>query len=267
MAEKIGFISFSAFDYLKANEHVSLKRKAYDTAHPTRSFFESHPAIPPWNNLAHIGNEPALRKTPAEYQPLMNEYHRYFFENAVRHENYLRWVRRHRAWDRETEVHFGRFTLLRDYLNDQYARADYMRRGRMHQIFDKANERAWLQSETLLAHSLNDEMKHKITNAKALQKKLAAQALYQQSAFNIPDERQAWKHRDEITRASPTTHEDRIALNVHIEPSWPQALAIAHYQQQIQKVPIAPVALNTNTAAGLQTPLAAPIVRRVNGLG
>jgi hypothetical protein len=267
MAEKIGFVSFSAFDFMGSSEHVSLKRRAYDANHPTRSFFTSHPSLPPWKNLADLGNERALRKTPPEFQPLMNEYHRYFFENAVRHENYLRWVRRHRAWDRETEIHFSRFTLLRDYLNDRFAREDYTRRGRLNQILDQAKQKAWLQSETLLAHSLNDEMERKMTNARALQKKLVEQALFRERAYALPNEREAWRHRDEVTRSAPTTHENRIPVHVHSEQRWAHSLAIAHYQQQLQEIPVAPTALNTHTSEGLQTPLAPPIVKRVNGLG
>ena len=110
MAEKIGFISFSAFDLKKANEFEAIKRQSFDRANPTQSWFQHHPAIPRWREIDQLGIEPALRRTPAEFQPLMNEYYRYFLENAVQHESYLRWVRRHRAWDRETEVTFARFT-------------------------------------------------------------------------------------------------------------------------------------------------------------
>lgn len=267
MAEKIGFMSFSAFDLRKATEFEAIRRNTYDTKHPTQSFFDHHPVNPPWNATAHIGNEPMQRKTPAEFLPLMNEYHRYFYENAVQHEAYLRWVRRHRAWDRETEVFFGRFNDLRDRLNDLYAAQDYVRRGRMHQIYDKATQRTWLNTELLETASANEAMEQKIRNAKTLQKKLEAQALYQQRAFEVPDERQAWKKREEASRVAPTTHENRVPLNVNVESPWVQALAISHYQQQIQQMPIAQAALHTQTGTALQSSQAAPIVKKVNGLG
>ena len=267
MAEKIGFISFSAFELQKANEFDGIKRKAYDTAHPTRSFFETYPPIPDWNRLARAGVEPIERKTPDEFLPLMNEYHRYFMENSLQNEAYLRWVRRHRAWDRETEVVFGRFSQLRDHLNDRFARDDYARRGRMHQIMDQATQKAWLHTEALLIASENEVIERRMHSAKALQKKLAAQAFFQQRTLGIESDREAWKSRDEATRIAPTTQENRIPLNVNAEQSWSQGLAIAHYQQQIQRMPIMALTPSTHTTVAAQTPLAVPIVKKVNGMG
>lgn len=265
MAEKIGFITFSAFDYQKSTEFDARKGNSYDTANPTQSFFERNPAMPPWKKLSQIGNEPMKRLTPPEFQPLMNEYHRYFLENAVKNEAYLRWVRRHRAWDRETEVVFGRFEQLRDHLNDRFAVNAYAQRGRLNQIFDHAMRRTWMNSEALISASATEAREQKIRSAKALQVKLEEQARYRDHAYKIPDERQIVQKREDPVKVLPPTRDIPIPLNANFENSWSHGLAIAHYQQQMQQSTIAPATLNTNSPNGLPSTPSVPLIKKVAG--
>lgn len=267
MAAKIGYVSFSAFELRKADEFVSIKRKAYDTADPTKSWFDRNPPIPPWQNGAHVGIEPAMQKTPSEFVPLMNEYHRFFLERSVEQEHYLRWLKRHRAWDRETEVHFRRFQDLRDHLNDRFAREDYTRRGRLHQIYDQATQKTWMQTDRLNAVSEREALEAKRRNALLLQKKLESEALYRNTQFEVPNERAMWKSREEVQKVSATSSEEKIAISVRTDPGWAHALALSHYQQAQGSIPVAPPPLATQTASTMQTALAPPVIKKVHGLG
>ncbi len=267
MAEKIGFVTFHAFDLKKVDEFDSKKWSADDIQNPTDTWFEKHPAIPRWRNPAELGIEPVVRKTPDQLKPLMNEYHRYFLENAVQHEAYARWARRHKAWDREAEIAMARFTKLRDYLNDKYASADYGRRGRVHEILTKAAQKTWLNTEIVNFSALNEAVTRQFESGKALQKALKDQAYFRNTAYSLPEREAFFKDRESESRKVGDGEKDKIPLLIESRMGWVSGLAFKHYLNEIERIPMAPPTVLSNTASTVQTPSSPPIVKKVSGLG
>ena len=218
MAEKIGFISFSAFELHRANEFDAIKTRLYDAQRPARSFFEVHPAQPPWKSPGSIGIEHVMRRTPPELMPLMNEYHRYFLENSVQHELYLRWWRRHHDWDHNTELYIKNFDELRDYINGRYDEDFYVQKGRLLAIDKMIQEKKW-QTEGMI---------EKVYVQKPMDKKSIEYA----------------RERTRIT-AEHRTREMLVSPNVG-PPRWAQLLAMAQYGQKAQ--PPAPANHYNSTA-------------------
>ncbi len=247
MAEKIGFISFTAFELHNANEFDGIKQRLYNLERPTRPYLSLHPALPPWRQLALLGNEPILRRTPTELEPLMNEYHAYFHDKTIQHEHYMRWWRRHHAWNRDEEIFFLRFDDLRNHLCEVYNRETYARQGRMQAIFRKAAERSWHTGEVNLAlgdrqHSESDRLSNH---------RLRVGHQYRELIFREPD---LDPNRHRLAKPvygdaqNPVSHPPREILHSPLAkpPRWAKLLAVAEYQQQAQ-IPLPAVPIETRS--------------------
>lgn len=239
MAERIGFINFTAFDLRRAQEFAGIKTRLYDSSRPARSYFEIHPPLPPWKQLSTLGIEPMVRHTPPELRPLMNEYWSYFESKAIQHEHYLRWWRRHHAWNREEEIFLLRFEDLRNHLAEIYNRETYAQLGRMQAIFKKAAEKSWEREEVnaVIADREHGES-HRVTNH-GLKKKAQQLQLVHHEQLVQPDNKRLLQRAEESARITGEQATRELLHTPHKEPPrWARLLAVADYAQKMQ-MPIA----------------------------
>ncbi|MBC7660001.1 MAG: hypothetical protein H7249_09860 [Chitinophagaceae bacterium] len=235
MAEKIGFINFTAFDLHAANEFDGIRTRLYRDDRPARTYFQLHPAAPPWRQLSLQGIEPIVRKTPPQLEPLMNEYYRYFAERAVQHEFYQRWWKRHHAWQREANLFFDRFDNLRDHLNETYDRETYAQLGRMNLIFRHAAQKSWINTELAVnAREQSKDDSHHL-NGKMLGRKMDALSMTQSrmASYHQLDERQVLVRSQNRALDTDMMVLGRELHPPHAEPpKWAKMLAVAEYAQK-----------------------------------
>ncbi|MBC7531797.1 MAG: hypothetical protein H7318_09480 [Oligoflexus sp.] len=240
MAERIGFISFTAFELQRANEFDSIKMRTYDSSKPARSFFDDHAPQPPWRQLTST-REAMVHKTPAELRPLMNEYWTYFQSKAIQHEQYIRWFRRHHAWNREEEIFLLRFDDLRNHLADIYNRETYAQLGRMKNIFQKAAQKGWedTQINQVVSEQAHRET-HRVTNFGIQQTYKRSQVARFEQVMQ-PDNKRLLQRAEESARVTGEQETRELLHSPHKQPpKWAKLLAVADYAQRAQ-MPIADI--------------------------
>ncbi|RZA10613.1 MAG: hypothetical protein EOP10_34460, partial [Proteobacteria bacterium] len=246
MAEKIGFINFTAFELHRANEFDAIKTRLYHADRPARSFYDIHPSLPPWRQLSLQGLDPMVRKTPAQLMPLMNEYHQYYLDKTVQHEMYLRWWKRHHAWHKEAQVFFRRFDELRDHLNEVHNREAYIQQGRLNLLLRQASEKRWNNTEAFETVRERTHDHTQAINAKMLARSSQHHKLVTQVYIHEPDQHRL--NDQAYDRAQKTgEHYTRQELHPPHNPSprWAKILAIADYHQKIQ-MPLPQAMINTH---------------------
>ncbi|RYZ56872.1 MAG: hypothetical protein EOP07_11525 [Proteobacteria bacterium] len=245
MAERIGFISFTAFELRRANEFDSIKTRLYNAERPARSFFDIHPSLPPWRQLSLLGTEPMVRRTPSELRPLMNEYYSYFQDKTIQHEHYMRWWRRHHAWNREEEIFFLRFEDMRNHLNEIYNREAYAKQGRMHALYEKAAQKTWENREVNFALGEKEQAERSMINNKMMAKKYNHQQYIHRDQVVVPDNARLLQRATEHEHITGNRETRELLHSPHKDPPrWARLLAFQDYQQKVQ-MPIPEVSQTT----------------------
>ncbi|WP_141733582.1 hypothetical protein [Oligoflexus tunisiensis] len=152
MAQKIGFITFTALDPPSPTEYAAYKKlqRLLEPGNHVKTLAETHPIMPPWRFEA-----PALNRTPdhrayklaAELSPLMDEFHHRVLDRSRVRER-LKTIERTRFQNDIAEIkYFRQVDLLHAWISELLFERIYRRIGREFSMFEKAAKKQWLEDE------------------------------------------------------------------------------------------------------------------------